>query len=178
MIRLFAAIAIPPEIAEGLVARRTPLAGARWRPAECLHITLRFFGDVAEDVADDIDQGLEAIVGSPFDLTLEGAGSFGEGDRLRALWAGVVPSQELNVLAGRCERVARSAGLKAETRSFMPHVTLAYLKGAESRHVAAYIQAHNLLKSPTFRVEGFGLYSSWRSADTSVYRLERRYKLG
>ncbi|MDB5439492.1 MAG: hypothetical protein JWM33_1919 [Caulobacteraceae bacterium] len=178
MIRLFAAIALPPEIAAGLVSRQEPLAGARWRPPESLHVTLRFFGEVAEDIADDIDQGLELITGAPFDLTIEGAGSFGEGDRLRALWAGVAPSQPLSVLAGRCERAARNAGLKPESRVFMPHVTLAYLKGADPRHVAAYIQAHNLLKSPPFRVEGFGLYSSWRSADTSVYRLERRYHLG
>lgn len=178
MIRLFAAIALPPEIAAALSSRRAPLAGARWRPPESLHVTLRFFGDVAEDVADDIDQALELISGSPFELTIEGAGSFGEGDRLRALWAGVAPSQPLSVLAGRCERAARKAGLKAEPRAFMPHVTLAYPKGAESRHVGAYIQAHNLLKSPPFRVEGFGLYSSWRSADTSVYRLERLYPLG
>src|SRR4051812_10057143 len=128
MIRLFAAIALPPEIAAGLTSRQAPLAGARRRPPESLHVTPRFFREVAEDVADDIDQGLERIAGSPFDLTLEGAGSFGEGDRLRALWAGVAPSEPLSVLAGRCERAARTAGLKPESRVFMPHVTLAYLK--------------------------------------------------
>ena len=46
MIRLFAALAIPFDIAEGLARHQTGLADARWRPLEALHITLRFFGDI------------------------------------------------------------------------------------------------------------------------------------
>ena len=54
MIRLFAAVAVPPELGEGLKARQNGLAGANWRPPEAFHITLRFFGEVREDVADDL----------------------------------------------------------------------------------------------------------------------------
>jgi 2'-5' RNA ligase len=44
--------------------------------------------------------------------------------------------------------------------------------------VAGWVQRHNLLKSPPFRVERFGLYSSWLSSDGSRYDLEREYPLG
>lgn len=177
MIRLFAAVPIMGEIAQGLAGRQSGLPGARWRPVETLHITLRFFGEVSERVADDLDQALEGVRGAAFDLTLNGAGLFGDGERLRAVWAGVEDSPPLTQLASRCEAAARRAGVKPETRVFKPHVTLAYLKHADPAKVAAYVQTNNLLKSPPFRVERFGLYSSWPSETVSAYRLERLYRL-
>jgi 2'-5' RNA ligase len=87
----------------------------------------------------------------------------------------VAESEPLRRLAGRCERAARRAGLKPETRAFRPHVTLAYLKRPEAPRVAAWVQSHNLLHSPLFDVDRFGLYSSRMGREGSVYRLERTY---
>ena len=178
MIRLFAAIAAPPEIGEGLARRQQGLPGARWRPLETLHVTLRFFGEVSEPLASDLDAELSLVAGAPFDLKLEGVGTFGEGRDLRAVWAGVAESEPLRQLAGRCEAAARRAGLKPELRAYHPHVTLAYLKRADPARAAAWVQGHNLLRSPPFRVGGFGLYSSWLTAEGSRYDLEREYPLG
>lgn len=178
MIRLFAALSVPSEIGEALIRRQHGLPGARWRPLEALHITLRFFGDLREDVATDLDEELSGVTGEALDLTLSGAGAFGEGREIHAVWAGVEAGPGLARLAGRCESAARRAGLKADTRNYLPHVTLAYLHRPEPPDVAAWIQANNLLKSPPFRLDRFGLYSSWRSSDGSRYRLEREYPLG
>lgn len=177
MLRLFAAVAIPEEIGRALVRRQQGLQGVRWRPPESFHITLRFFGDVREDVADDLDGELAAISAGPLTLTLEGVGAFGEGDDIHAIWAGVAENLELRRLAKSTETAARRAGLKPETRSYRPHVTLAYLRRPEPPAVAAWIQSHNLLKSPPFQVTSFGLYSSWRTDEGSAYRLEREYRL-
>ena len=177
MIRLFAAIAIPENIGEGLVRRQQGVPGARWRPADSFHITLRFFGGIPEDVAADLDAELAEVKVAPFDLELRGVGDFGEGEVLRAVWAGVGDNAPLRRLAGRCESAALRAGLKPETRAYKPHVTLAYLKHADPGRVAAWIQEHNLLKSPPFTVDRFSLYSSWLSAEGSRYELEREYPL-
>ena len=178
MVRLFAAVAIPPLIAEGLVRRQTGLLGASWRPVETFHITLRFFGDINEAVADDVDSALAVVSGPALDLSLKGVGSFGEGDDIDAVWAGVETNAALTQLAGRCESAARKAGLKAETRSYRPHVTLAYLRRPDPTSVAVWEQANNLLKSPPFRIDRFGLYSSHQTSEGSRYRLERAYRLG
>jgi len=178
MIRLFAAVAIPPDVAKGLVRRQQGLPGARWRPPETLHVTLRFFGALAEDVAADLDAELAGVRVPPFELALSGVGSFGEGDELRAVWAGVEVSEPLRRLASRCEGAARRAGLKPEGRAWRPHVTLAYLKRTDPGRAAAWIQGHNLLKSPPFGVSAFSLYSSWPSPEGSRYDLEREYPLG
>ena len=175
--RLFTAIDIPPEIAEGLVRRQNGLPGARWRPAETLHVTLKFFGDITPTAAEDLDIELSGIVQAPFELELSGVGLFGEGQDIHAVWAGVAASESLSVLAARCAAAARRAGLKTEQRAYRPHVTLAYLKRADPGRVAGWIQEHNLLRSPPFRVTGFGLYSSWPTGEGSRYELERYYPL-
>jgi len=178
MIRLFAALEVPPEIGEALARRQQGLPGARWRPVDSLHITLRFFGDIPEDQAAELDHALSRVEGGPFDVRLEGVGHFGEGRQLQAIWAGVRDSEPLRQLAGRCDAAARRAGLKPEGRAYKPHVTLAYLKRDVSQdRVAAWIASHNLLASPSWRATWFGLYSSWRSSEGSRYDLEREYPL-
>ncbi len=177
MIRLFAAVAVPDEITDSLARRQTGLEGAQWRTAEQMHLTLRFFGEIREDLARDLDSELAAVGGGAFDMVLEGVGAFGEGADIKAIWAGVADSAPLRRLAKACETAARRAGLKPETRNFRPHVTLAYLKRPEPDRVAAWIQANNLLKSPPIRVDRFGLYSSFLASDGAQYRLEAEYAL-
>ena len=178
MIRLFAAIPVPDEIARGLARRQNGLEGARWRTAEQLHITLRFFGEIREDVARDLDTELAGVgAGGAFEIQLQGAGAFGEGPDVHTIWTGVAESPQLRRLAKGCETAARRAGLKPERRSYRPHVTLAYLRQADPVKVAAWIQANNLLKSPPIRVDRFGLYSSFLASDGAQYRLEAAYRL-
>lgn len=178
MIRLFAALAIPPEIGRALQGRQTGIDGARWRPLEALHVTLRFYGELRQDVARDLDAELMAVSGRPFAIRLEGAGAFNDGQgEINAVWAGVAESAELRRLAEACETAGRRAGLKPEKRAYRPHVTLAYLRRPDPADVAAWIQANNLLKSPEIGVASFGLYSSHLGHDGSHYRLEAEYGL-
>lgn len=177
MLRLFAALAVPEEIGRALQPRQTGIDGARWRPLEALHVTLRFFGEIREDVAADLDAELLRITGRPFAIELSGAGAFAEGDDLNAVWAGVAETPELARLAAACEAAARRAGLKPETRRYRPHVTLAYLRRPDPAAVAAWIQANNLLKSPPIGIDRFGLYSSRLGGEGASYRLEAEYRL-
>jgi 2'-5' RNA ligase len=178
-LRLFAAIAIPDDVAERLLALMKGVPGAKWRPRENLHLTLRFFGEVTEPVADDLDAALEQVGqgASAFDLQLKGAGAFGGADP-HALWIGAAAHPTLTKLAADCERAARRAGLKPEPRKFAPHVTLAYLAGAELARVHAFETRLGLFETRPFRVDSFALYSSWtRKSAPSLYRLEAEYAL-
>ncbi|THD57739.1 RNA 2',3'-cyclic phosphodiesterase [Phenylobacterium sp.] len=177
MIRLFAALPMPAEAVAGLTRRQTGVEAARWSPPENLHLTLRFFGDVREDVARDLDAELMAVRAPPFEIELSGVGAFGEGPDLHVLWAGLAPSEPLSRLAKACEAAARRVGLKPDTRAWRPHVTLAYLKRADPAEVGAWIQANNLLKSPPIHVASFGLYSSFLGSEHAHHRLEAEYPL-
>lgn len=176
MIRLFTALAVPFDVAEGLQRRQQGLPGAKWRSQEQLHITLAFYGEVTEPQADDLDAELSRIPLAPFDLALSGVGAFGEGWKTHALWAGVAPSELLTVLAGRCAAAAERAGIAVERREYRPHVTLAYLKPqTDPARIGAWIAGNNLLASPPFRIDRFGLYSSRLGGEGSSYTLERSY---
>jgi len=177
MIRLFAALAIPHDIAEHLAARQSGVPDARWRPAETLHITLRFFGDIPENQAEDVASELSRAVSAPLALTLNGVGTFGAGADIDTIWAGVEANPALVTLAGRCEAAARRAGLKPDKRVYKPHVTLAYLRRPDPGRVAAWIQTNSLLKSPAFTVGSFGLYSSWPTSEGTRYEVEQVYRL-
>lgn len=177
MIRLFAALSVPPAFGSPLQARQAGIDGARWRPLEAFHVTLRFFGEVREDVARDLDAELSQIAARPFEIALKGAGSFADGDDIHAVWAGVADSPALTRLAGACESAARRAGLPADKRRYRPHVTLAYLRRPDPAEVGAWIQANNLLASPPIPIDRFGLYSSHQTKAGSVYELEAEYPL-
>jgi 2'-5' RNA ligase len=179
-LRLFACLDLPPDIADQLVRLQRGLAGASWRPVENLHVTLRFFGDTPEPVADDLDAALDAVGQgmAPFTLKLKGADWFGK-DEPHTLFIGVAEPTALIQLASACERAARSVGLKPETRKYLPHVTLAYLNGAAPvDRVHAFCRRLALFESRPFSVQGFYLWSSLlRSGGPSVYREEAVYPL-
>lgn len=179
MIRLFTALSVPDEVAEALARRQTGLPGAKWRTADQLHITLAFHGEIDERQADDLSVELErAATGGPFEIALSGVGAFGDGHRTRAIWAGVEANERLPVLAGRCRAAAERAAIRMERRDYRPHLTLAYLKPqADPDRIGAWIAEHNLLHSPPFRIDRFGLYSSVLTHDGSRYDLEREYLL-
>ena len=174
MIRLFTALEIPDEIAARLIGLQRGLEDARWIEPEDFHITLRFIGDVPEDVADEIDLALGQIPFKPFELSLEGVGAFG-GAEPHAIYAGVKPNETLNILQGRHESAMRRAGLKPEPRKFMPHVTLARLRHVDPAEVYSFIAANNLFATPTFEVNRFVLYSARSSVGGGPYVAERTY---
>ncbi|MFM2128606.1 MAG: hypothetical protein RL477_152, partial [Pseudomonadota bacterium] len=124
MIRLFTGIELPQSAREHLASIAGGVPGARWVPAENLHLTLRFIGNVDETTAADLDAALMQVRGAPFDLAIEGAGSFSRGRFPSMLWAGVARSEALARLHERIDSTLQRAGCEPETRKFTPHVTL------------------------------------------------------
>jgi 2'-5' RNA ligase len=178
-LRLFAALPLPDEVAARLLELMKNVPGAKWRPRENLHLTLRFFGEVAEPVAEEIDAALDEVAASTpqFALKLKGVGAFGK-DAPHTLWAGAAKNAALEKLAADCERAARRVGLKPEPRKFAAHVTLAYLGGTDLAQVQNFEQRWGLFDTPAFAVESYGLYSSFmRKSAPSLYRLEADYTL-
>ncbi|MEL6257554.1 MAG: RNA 2',3'-cyclic phosphodiesterase [Pseudomonadota bacterium] len=174
--RLFAALPIPGDIADRLEPLQKGVLGASWRPVDNFHITLRFFGDVTNELAYDIDAELGAISIAPFPLSLIGAGFFGRREPT-TLWAGVAESAPLAELARQCERAARRVGLPVEKRPFKPHVTLAYCHGVSPDAAGAFAARNAALSTEPFWCDGFHLYSSHQGKGPSRYVAEADYPL-
>jgi len=176
MPRLFSAIEIPRSVAERLTVLRAGLSGARWIDPENYHLTLRFVGDVDGATARDFTFALGEIAVPPFELRLNGLDSFG-GNRPRALFASIVPSDGLAALRRANERAAREAGLPPEGRNYKPHVTLARLRGVRPGAVATYLEHQGGVAAEPFTVSRFVLYSSRDSVGGGPYVVEAAYDL-
>lgn len=174
-LRLFAAIPMPDAIGERLVTLQRDIPGAAWRPREAFHLTLRFFGEIDEGLARDLDAELAEIAQAPFEMRLAGAGNFGKSEPT-ALWIGS-DSPALAPLAAACEKAARRAGLPAEPRRFKPHVTLAYSRGLTEFDAALFNQRYAEFRTESFWVDQFALYSSRPTKTVSQYIEEATYPL-
>ena len=175
--RLFVAIPLPPDVRLVLAGLSGGVPGAGWLPAENLHLTLRFLGELDDHLFEDVCHGLSQVGGEAFALELAGVGHFGDRRQARVLWAGVRPSEALARLRGRVERALQNCGLPREERRFHPHVTLARLRGAPVERVGRFFVEHGCYASRPFRVENFALFSSHPGYGQSVYRAEVEYPL-
>jgi len=177
MPRLFTGLEIPPDVGQALAMLRGGLPGARWIDPENYHLTLRFIGDVDDEVAREVAFTLGRTKrAGPFDLNMDGLGSFG-GRKPRAIIASVAPSQSLLDVQAEQERLLRRIGLEPDGRKFIPHVTLARLRESSSRDVADYLAARGLFRTARFRVERFVLYSARASVGGGPYVVEAEYSL-
>ncbi len=177
MVRLFVALPLPELVRQQLALTAGGLPGARWTPVENFHLTLRFVGDVDHGTADDLVAALDQVVVPRFTLTLAGVDHFKTGDKPRTLWVGVDREPALARLHDKVEAACVRAGLPAESRRYMPHVTLAQLKDASADRLAAFFAQHYGLRIGPFPVDRMVLYSSWLQASGAIYTEEASFPL-
>lgn len=177
MPRLFTGLEIPPDIGFSLSLKRGGLMGARWMDPDDYHITLRFIGDVDGQTANDIADGLDRLSNSMrFPVRLTQFGTFG-GDKPRALFAAVEPSEALSRLQSAQERLLQMVGLAPEGRKFVPHVTLARLRGTAAEDLARFLADAARFEPLSFVPARFVLYSSRDSVGGGPYVVEQAYPL-
>ena len=174
MPRLFTGLEIPENIRQHLSLLKTGLLGSRWISPENYHITLRFVGDIENRLANELADSLENVDFETFPLRVTGLGSFG-GNKPRSIWAQIEADDELFSLQRHHEHIARQTGLPPETRNFIPHITLARLKGTSSLDVAKFIENFGDYTSEWFNVESFVLFSSKSQKGGGPYKIEARY---
>ena len=176
MLRLFVGIEFPPELKLHLSLLETGIVGAKWVDAGNLHLTLRFIGEVGEDVAADIDDALGRLRARRFTLQLARTGVFG-GERPRALWVGVEREPELVSLRGKIEQALVRVGLEPEPRKFVPHVTLARLRDPALDELGDFLAANAQFRAAPLPVEHFSLLASFPTKAGSIYEDQADYPL-
>jgi 2'-5' RNA ligase len=132
--RLFVAIALPPEAASELDEVVAPLRPSwpelRWTGVDAWHLTLAFLGEVDEVVTAKLAHRMNnaARRHTPLSLSLAGAGAFPVAQRARVLWTGIKGDLDgLGRLADSVAAGARKAGAPPadSRRGYQPHLTLA-----------------------------------------------------
>lgn len=174
MVRLFTGLELPPDIALDLNFMQGGIMGARWTDRQNFHITLRFIGDIDNNLGRDVALALDETDLRPFSIRLNGIEVFG-GNKPHAIIARVEENAELSRLQMTHERMCQSLGLAPEGRKFIPHVTLARLRGADPVTLRSFIESHALYRSRAFEIERFVLFSSKPLRGGGPYAVEAAY---
>ena len=128
--RLFVGIPIVDEARRELVALLGHLRDSgwpvRWVHEEGLHLTLKFYGEVAPERLEVIEESVRfASQGTgPLALRLDHLDAFPSVVRPRVLFVGIEAPAPLELLQDRLERGGEEIGFAPEGTPFRPHVTL------------------------------------------------------
>ncbi len=182
MIRSFVAIELDAGIQEALgqLERRlkqAPLGRlGRWVAPECIHLTLKFLGDVPAERVPEIAQAIKmASAGTaPFEIAVAGLGCFPNATRARVIWVGIEePSGALASLQAALERELARLGFKPEGRGFTPHLTLARVRDMAQNHeraeLGAWVKQQNVGTLATMRVREVSLMQSVLQPAGAIY---------
>ncbi len=131
VIRAFIAIDLPKPIqdrlAEILEKVKTPDTKAvRWVPAQNIHLTIKFLGDVSPANLTLLQNLLKVEVSRfrPFEICVANLGAFPSVRRPRVIWVGVEAPATLPALQRAIETETVRLGYAVEDRPFSPHLTL------------------------------------------------------
>ncbi len=173
--RLFAALTLPGEAVADLEAALAPVRrGAqapRWVAPERWHLTLAFFGEVAEDRLPALRSRLQVRLSDRASLQLRlcGADRFGP----QVLWMGVSgdvgPLHELADRVGLGHESAERVGLVDESaerldRPYRPHLTLARAGLGEGAALRGALAALAGYEGPDWLAQSVHLVRSHRGA--------------
>lgn len=171
LIRAFLAIEIPRAIQLAIWQSTSPLRNElgpclRWTPAENIHLTLKFLGDISPASVDELTQAVRASVDSipAFDIQVGGFGSFPNFKRARILWVGAQAPTELDALFQGVESACARVRFERETRAFSPHLTIARVKAdisaAERNKISRLLEAATIDVLGAARVDSVHLFKS------------------
>jgi 2'-5' RNA ligase len=138
--RCFIAIKLPKEVKDEVARiqgqlRRLDLH-AKWVEFQNLHITIKFLGEIKEELLPKIKEiisGINPLV-KPFVLALSEVGGFPSLGRPRVLWLGINPQDNPIKIIEYLDEQLPKIGIPKETRPAHPHITLARIKSPKNVH--------------------------------------------
>ncbi len=181
MIRLFVALKFPEEIVNKIIEYRNEASennqNMKWEKKEKLHLTLKFIGNVKEELVDEISDSLSFINDyNSIELNLTNFGFFFRDSHPKILWLGLSNNNELIRLVEKIETKLETFGIKKEKRRFKPHLTLLRVKNKIDKNFINSFENFNLPYLKFYSNE-ITLFKSELLSDTSRYTEIINYKL-
>jgi 2'-5' RNA ligase len=184
--RVFCAVELPEEVRGRMLEHIERLrrdageVAASWSRVENIHLTLKFFRNVAVDQIATISAAASRAVKefSPFEIEVGGTGVFPRASRAQVLWIGVHdPSKQLSALQQRLENACEAAGFPKEDRAYRPHLTIARIRHPEGARRLAETHLQMQFKSLPMTLNELVLFRSQLSSKGSKYTALSRHEL-
>ena len=178
-LRIFIAVELPQDVKNNLLALQDEMkktgADVKWVKPEDMHLTLVFLGSTPPEKIPAVGENLKKILSGfrPFDIELEGTGSFPESGKPRVIWAGVSGgSEDLARLQKGVEDVTRELGFAGDDRGFTPHLTLGRVRGpGKLEALQAVLEKRKTAKFGTVRITSVEIIKSEPGPEGPVYKL-------
>lgn len=103
---------------------------------ENLHLTLKFFGDIAVEKINEISSVTEEKIENyePFPIAFSGMGVFPSMRYIRVLWIGTQDYEAFSSMQKDLDEEFMKMGFPKE-RSYVPHLTIGRLKGSTNKEI-------------------------------------------
>ncbi|QFT62350.1 RNA 2',3'-cyclic phosphodiesterase [Roseivivax sp. THAF30] len=174
--RAFLALPLPASDAEVLEAMGDRLGFGSVVPAENMHLTLAFLGEVEEPLLREAADALETLQPPAFSFRLSGLSTYGT-----ALALDADGGAALSDLQARVKSRLTGAGLVLERRRFRPHVTFARLPERrtpeEERKFAAFLADESTMRIDEVPAREFVLYESILTKSGAVHEPLAEFEL-
>lgn len=177
MLRAFLAIDLPvglrPLLSRVQEELKKSSADVKWVPVGNVHITLKFFGQIAETRVEEIAAAALGVARRqrPFTLRVAGAGAFPHVKSPRVVWLGV--AGDLEVMAAfyrQLEEAFAALGFPPEDRPFSPHLTLGRVRSPRGRaELSRCLTTLLPVESEPFQIREVILYRSTLSPQGATY---------
>lgn len=180
--RAFIAVECPDELQEKLtlIQNEFKVFGImKLVEAENIHMTLRFIGEVEEEIAEKITASLEALKEmKKFKVSVKSVGAFPKPEYIKVLWAGVEEGvKELEIIKDLIENIMIDSGFEKDTR-FHPHFTLARVRSIDNKDgITDYLKSNTNRYFGEFEVSRILLMKSELQPAGPKYTIVHKYLL-
>lgn len=178
--RIFVALNIPDDAKEKLfsiIYQLHPDKSLKWETKEKIHLTLKFVGDIEDELIPKIKNDLMFLTEYKTQLLhINGFGFFFSYKVPRILWAGLKYSEELKSIAERLEDYFIRYGVEKESRPFKPHLTLMRIKNNPGESFINKFK-NSKFEPISFQSNSISLIKSELKPAGSVYTEINKYKL-
>jgi 2'-5' RNA ligase len=179
--RCFIAVSCSQDVLQRLLDFQRLLAGVKGLKlvdAGNVHLTLKFLGEVEEDVVKQISRELSFLeTESRFNVDVHGVGVFPSLSRPSVVWAGLKDGGRVSELHHAIELRIKGYCFQPEAR-FHPHFTLARVKFLENRESLAKIVFDGKERDfGSCTINSVKLMSSTLTPSGPVYSSVREYRL-
>lgn len=181
MVRTFVAVEFPVDfthIVKEVQEKFRELGKMKIVPAELVHVTLKFLGEVDEGKIADIEQSLENISCEPFQCLIKGAGVFPNVRKPRVLWLGT--EGNFDPLHKQVEYYLEKEGFEPDSREFTAHATIArirHIPRSNMNQFTSTVKEMEDVEFGKFTVDNFRLKKSILTPEGPVYETLRQFNL-
>ncbi len=171
----FLAIPLPSMIRSRLASFCYGLPQVRWVEEENFHLTLRYFGPLADPAVAAIHECLQNLFFQSFPLILQGMSHFPSKGNGGILWVGVAQNPHLSSLRKAIDRHLRELNLSIETRFSHPHIILGHYERLNPQRLGDYLTAHADYQSLAMEVTCYLLMRSFQTSKRMIYETLYHY---